>query len=133
MVRASRKALTLAVVLGLSVAAVRAQPPATDKVAATVNGEKIMESEVRAILDIRTPSPITLTAADKKKMLDDVINMLVDDALMRQFLKKSATPATPQEIQKEFTELEEDLKKKGTSLKEYLTSSKQTEDQIKTD
>src|SRR5262245_1742776 len=118
MVRASRKALTLAVVLGLSVAAVRAQPPAADKVAATVNGEKIMESEVRAFMDMRGPTPVTLTAADKKKILDDVVNMLVDDALMRQFLRKNATPAATQEIQKEYSELVEDLKKKGTTIEE---------------
>src|SRR5207248_4781988 len=66
-------------------------------------------------------------------MQDSAINMLVDDALMRQFLKKYGAAPTPQEIQKELTELTDDLKKKNTTLEEYLKTSGQSLDQLKQD
>src|SRR5207249_308024 len=117
------RSVASAVLLGACVSAVWAQGQApqgqapqgqapVDRVAAIVNGEKIMESEVRAILGTRPPT-VVLTAAQKKEMQESAVNMLVDDALMRQFLKKYVAAATPQEVQKDLTDLADDLKKKN--------------------
>src|SRR5262249_12517002 len=62
--------LASAVVLAACVNTLGAQAPAqVDKVAIVVNGEKILESEVRAILGTRPPN-VVLTAAQKKEMQD---------------------------------------------------------------
>jgi parvulin-like peptidyl-prolyl isomerase len=125
--------LATAAVLAVYASTLAAQAPAqVDKVAIIVNGEKIQESEVRAILGTR-PANVVLTAAQKKEMQDSAVNMLVDDALMRQFLKKYAAAATPQEIQKEVNDLAADLKKKNTTVEEYLKTSGQTLEQLKLD
>src|SRR5262245_2308984 len=86
------------------------QPPAAqEKPAAVVNGEAIQMAEVRAVLDTR-PSPVVLTAAQQRELRHAALDMLVDDMLMRQFLRKNALPAQPQEVQKELDELKDALK-----------------------
>jgi peptidyl-prolyl cis-trans isomerase C len=126
-----RKSPAALVTLFVVAAAVSSQAPG-DRVAAVVNGEKIMESEIRALLAMR-PSNVVLTNDQKKEMQDQAVNMLIDDALMRQFLMKYAPAATPQEIQKELADLSEDLKKKNTTLQEYLKQSGQSMEQLKAD
>ncbi len=127
------RSLASAVVLAGCVALVSAQPAAQTKPAASVNNEVITEAEVKAILDGRGISPTPLTEEQKKTMVESAIAMLVDDALMRQFLRKYVPPASPQDVQKEMNDLVEDLKKKGKTLQEYLKESGQTEDQLRGD
>ncbi len=59
--------------------------------------------------------------------------MLVDDVLMRQFLRRSALPPQPAEIQKEIDELKKVLKKKTMTLEQFLRENKQTEEQFRQD
>jgi parvulin-like peptidyl-prolyl isomerase len=131
-----RTSLAGLVTLAVVVATVRGQGQASqnpaERVAASVNGEKIMEYEIRALLAMR-PSAVVLTNDHKKEMQDQAINMLIDDALMRQFLRKYAPPAMAQEIQKELADLTEDLKKKNTTLQEYVKQSGQTMEQLQAD
>ncbi len=90
------------VVLACGSSLVPAQAPAGgDKPAATVNGEAIALNEVKAILEQR-PSPVPLTEAQQAEMRKAALNMLIDDALMRQFLRKHAPPANPAEVGKAF-------------------------------
>src|SRR5262245_5799929 len=119
---------------GLSAWSVLAQPAGggADSVAATVNGEKIMKSEVEAILGTR-PNPNMLTAQQKQDLQKQVFDMLIDDALMRQFLRKNSPAVTPQDVQKKLNELAADLKQKNTSVEEYLKQSGQTLEQLKAD
>src|SRR5438552_482986 len=90
-----------------------------EKPAAVVNGEAIAMADVRAVLDSR-PSPVPLTAAQQRDLRQAALDVLVDDLLMRQFLRKSATPAQPAEIQKEIGDLGEVLKKKTMTLEQFL-------------
>ena len=64
-------------------------PAATDKAAATVNGEMISMAEVKALLETR-PYPNTMSADQVKALRQAAVEMLVDDVLMRQFLNKYA-------------------------------------------
>jgi parvulin-like peptidyl-prolyl isomerase len=128
------KTLASAVVLGMCVISLTAQQPTTAKPAAIVNSEIITEAEVRAITDVK--QPVTAESAEEKKArLDAAVNMLIDDALMRQFLKKYVPAATPQEVDKDLNELVEDLKKKSPpqTLQQYLQAAGQTEEQLKAD
>src|SRR5438270_12407139 len=84
---------------------VYAQGAATlEKAAAHVNGEAIAMADVKALLEAR-PSPVALPAAQQRELRQAALDMLIDDLLMRQFLRKNALPAQPAEIQKEIDEL----------------------------
>jgi len=103
-----------------------------EKPAAHVNGEAISMADVRAVLEAR-PSPVPLTAGQQRELRQAAVDMLIDDLLMRQFLRKNALPAQPQEIQKEIDELKEALKKKTMTLEQFLREGKQTEEQFRLD
>lgn len=119
--------------------AVHAQtPPAQEKSAAQakpaalVNSEGISPADVKLILDQR-PSPVPLTQAQQKELRQAALDMLIDDTLMRQFLKKNTPPAAPAEIQKEIEELKDALKKQNKTLDQFLKEGKQSEEQLRTD
>jgi parvulin-like peptidyl-prolyl isomerase len=120
----------LAVLAGGAVAQVPAQKPA-----AVVNDEPISTAELQAFLKAsQPPSPTTVSEAVKKEMQQTAIQLLVDDVLMRQYLRKNAPPASQQEIDKEFGELKVALAKdQKMSLEEFLRSSGQNEQQLKAD
>jgi parvulin-like peptidyl-prolyl isomerase len=126
------KWVSVVLVTGL-VGTVAAQGPgAAEKPAAVVNGEPIAIAEVRAILEQR-PSPVPLPEAEKRAMRQAALDMLIEDALMRQFLRKSAPPADPIAVNKEIAELQEALKKQNMNLAEFLKKGQQTEAQLRSD
>jgi parvulin-like peptidyl-prolyl isomerase len=132
---ASRQILAI---LGLCASQAHAQAKVTpasatvEKPAAHVNGEAIPMADLRAILEAR-PSPVPLTAAQQRELHQAALDMLIDDLLMRQFLRKNAPPAQPAEIKKEIDELNEALKKKTMTLEQFLREGKQTEEQFHQD
>src|SRR4051812_48327436 len=77
------------------------QGAVTDKPAVRVNGEPIMDSEVQAVLDAR-PSPVPLSKELQLEMRKAAIEALVDDLVMRQFLRKAVAPVDPADVQKEL-------------------------------
>src|SRR5262249_3515893 len=102
--RSSKQILASCAALVALVGMVSAQAP-TDKRAATVNGEAIMQSEVEAVMKAsQPPSPVPMTEAQKKELQANVVNMLIEDLLMRQYLKKNAPPANPTEVDKRVQE-----------------------------
>jgi parvulin-like peptidyl-prolyl isomerase len=124
----------IAAILGLCALRAWAQGPAAtqEKPAAQVNGEAIAMAEVRAVLEAR-PSPVPLTAAQQRELRQSALDMLIDDLLMRQFLRKNALPAQPAEMQKEIEDLKDALKKKTMTLEQFLRETKQTEEQFRQD
>jgi parvulin-like peptidyl-prolyl isomerase len=123
--------LATAAVLAVSAAALYAQAPAA-KTAAVVNGENIPMTEVQAILEERPP-PVPLTAEQEKERRKAALNMLVDDALMRQYLRKVIPAPSPAEVNKEMTELLDVLKKQNKTLEQFLKEAKQTPEQLRAD
>lgn len=111
-----------------------AQAPVAEKPAAVVNGEAIAVAEVKALLDQR-PSPVALTEAQKRELRQTAVDMLVDDLLMRQFLRKNAQTPNPAEVAKEMAELLEALRKQTPpkTLDQFLREGGQTEAQLRTD
>lgn len=120
-------------ILGFCAIEAMGQGTATrEKPAAHVNGEPIAMADVRALLEAR-PSPVPLTAAQQRELRQSAVDMLIDDLLMRQFLRKNTLPAQPAEMQKEIDELKDALKKKTMTLEQFLRESKQTEEQFRQD
>lgn len=121
------------VLLGVAVHDAQGQPPtAGPKPAALVNGEPIALTELNALLSARPPA-VPLTEGQKRELRQAALDMLVDDLLMRQFLRKNAPTANPAEIEKEITELKEVLTKQKKSLVEFLREGQQTEEQLRAD
>jgi parvulin-like peptidyl-prolyl isomerase len=103
-----------------------------ESTAATVNGEKILVLEVKKILDQR-PVSVALTEAQKKELRQAAIDVLVEDALMRQYLTKNTSAVTQADFNKEVQELTAALKKQAKTLDIFLKESGQTQEQLSKD
>src|SRR4030095_211330 len=101
--RMQKRMWQLGVLAALVISANRAEPqiPAGARVAARVNGEEISLAELQAVLDLR-PSPVPLSKDLHKEMRKAALDMLIDDLLMRQFLRKAAQPGNPADVPKEY-------------------------------
>ncbi|MCI0739461.1 MAG: SurA N-terminal domain-containing protein, partial [Gemmataceae bacterium] len=137
--RTIRAALATAAILIVCAGQANAQAPPplpqdvkAETLAATVNGEAVSMAEVKAILEQR-PSTAPLTAAQQREVRLAAVEMLIDDALMRQFLRKEAPPATAAEINKEMEDLKVALKKQSKSFEQFLRESKQSPEQLHKD
>src|SRR5207249_4286264 len=86
-------------------------------------------AEVQTILEQRK-SPVALTDRQKQEMKHAVLDMLIEDAIMRQYLHKTVPAPPPAEIQKEMAKVLDFLKKKNMSLQEFLREEGQSEQQL---
>ncbi len=103
-----------------------------DRPAAVVNGEAIPAGEVKRLLDAR-PYPVTLPEEQKKALRQAALDMLVDDLLMRQYLRKHVPQLDPAEITKEMQSIQESLKKQNKTIEQVLRESGQSEAQLRAD
>jgi peptidyl-prolyl cis-trans isomerase C len=131
-----RKAILLGLggvaVLAFGAGRLPAQAPAAPaKPAAIVNGEAIPQTELAAVLSQQPPPPNPLTDAQKKELARAALDMLVDDLLMRQYLRKNAPAVAPAEVAKQIQELKDSLTKRKQKLEDFLKESGQTEEQVR--
>ena len=56
---------------------------------------------------------------------------MVDELLVKQFLRQNAPPVDPGEITKQITALEQGLASQGKALSEYLKDTHQTDAQLR--
>ena len=103
-----------------------------DQVVAMVNGEKILVADVKKVLDQR-PYPITLTEEQKKSLRMAALDVLVEDAIMRQYLTKHVPNVGQAAFDAEVKELTADLKKQSKTLEIFLKETKQTQEQLSKD
>lgn len=101
------------------------------KPVATVNGETIPRSELDAVMKIRPQAVVALSASQQRQLEDQIIQLLVDEAIFRQFLAKNAPPVEPAEVEKQLSALVASLKGKNKTLADYCKESHQTERQIR--
>jgi parvulin-like peptidyl-prolyl isomerase len=101
-------------------------------IAARVNGEAIKLVDVQAVVDQR-PAPVKLTNDQERAHRRAALDMLIDDALMRQFLHRSVPMPPSQEIQRVIGEFAEALRKQNKTLDQYLREEKQTDAQLRAD
>lgn len=101
-----------------------------DKTAAVVNGEIITLGEVELMIP---PSVVPLPAEQRAKLYQAYLEMLIDDHLLHQFLRKNAPPPNQAEVDKEWRELQDALSKRKQTLAEFLKEARQTEAQLRAD
>jgi parvulin-like peptidyl-prolyl isomerase len=133
----------LAVLAGRLVAQAPAQPPAQvpipapkqpdAKPAAVVNGEAIPMADVITVLGQMPPSPTPPTEAQKREQEYSAVQVLVEQALMRQYLKANAAPPAAADVEKEINDLKESLKKEKMTFEQFLKETGQSEAQLRTD
>jgi parvulin-like peptidyl-prolyl isomerase len=101
-------------------------------VAARVNGEAISLTEVKAVLDAR-PAMAPRSKEQERAERKIALEMLIDDMLMRQFLRAKAPQPNSSEVEKVVEELRDALKKQNKTLDQFLREEKQTEQQLRAD
>jgi peptidyl-prolyl cis-trans isomerase C len=106
-------------------------PSAAGKVAAVVNGEPIPLEDVEAIVRPRPVGQSKLSEAERLELQREALDMLVDDVILRQFLRKNAAPVRPAEVTRKLSELAESLKGQGQTLEAYCRESVQTEAELR--
>src|SRR6516165_3993186 len=97
--------------------------PAATKSVAVVDGDAITTADLENALRMVGPTAVPLTEQQKVQMRDDALEMLIEDALIHQFLRKYAPPATPEMINKELGEMAELLKKQNKTLQDLYKDS----------
>lgn len=98
--------------------------------AATVNGEAIPLADVDAFL--KSKFPLTpLTASQTRQMRVEILSDMIDDLLLKQFLRKSGVTAEPAEIDQHFKVLSDSLAKQKKTLADFYKETGQTETQVR--
>jgi parvulin-like peptidyl-prolyl isomerase len=123
------------VVLAVAARSSSAQAPAGQpKPAAVVNGEPIPIETLVGILEQQVPSsPRMMTDAEKREIQRQALDMLIDDVLLRQFLRQNTAAPQPAEVNAEIGQLTEALKKQNQTLQEFLRMQKQSEAELRND
>lgn len=127
-------ALAVALVVGMgNVAKGQAEraAPGPAGVAATVNSAPILLAELEAVIKSAGPGPLHASEASRRQQQIEALGVLIDRALMRQFLARNTTDVTPAEVERRLSELEAGLKPAKT-LAEFCFDTHQTLDQLKT-
>jgi parvulin-like peptidyl-prolyl isomerase len=128
--------LSLCLAAGLALFISRAMPAhgqvtiIGNKPAATVNGEVIRFAEVEALAGRPV---VPLPNEQKVELYKAALEMLIDDMLIRQFLRKNAPAPNPAEMEQEWKDLHKALALKQQSLADFLRESKQTEETLRAD
>lgn len=136
-----RKWVALASLAVLTAGAVggRAQAPAggaasAGKPAAVVNGEPVSQADVanfvgRVIKEqFKTQPP---TEAQRRSIWTECANMMVDEALLRQFLARSSVQVPAGEVEKQFADMKNTVEKAGRKMDDVYRESGQNEQQLK--
>lgn len=99
--------------------------PAADGVAATVNGQPIPETAVQRELDQIPP-------ARHAEARPDIINFLIEIALIDQHLAKLNIPVDQKDIDAQIEKAREESKKEGKNLEEVLQKLRLNEAELRT-
>lgn len=98
---------------------------------ANVNGEPITLGEVDAALKQR-PAPLQApTAAQTRQTRLEALTIMIDDLLLRQFLRDHGPKVDSTEINRQFAGLEAGLKAQNKTLADYLREMNMTEQQVR--
>lgn len=118
----------------LSAAMVLAQDPAPPAatVAATVNGETITLAALDAALAANLPA-IPLTVSQRRQLRAALLNDMIDDRLLKQFLAKNAPKIDPGELDAQMKAFATQLVKENQTLADYLKKTCQSEAQLRAD
>jgi parvulin-like peptidyl-prolyl isomerase len=102
-------------------------------VAGIVNGESITLAEVEAIIKTVPAPPVPPTDAQKRQMRQEVLEMLIDDTLVRQYLTATNGRVSQADFNREYEGLLTALKAKNMTLQDFLRDTSQTEERLRLD
>lgn len=97
---------------------------------AVVNGEPIPWAEFEAALKLR-PLPTPLTNAQVRQFQMALVEEMIEDRLVRQFLRRHGPAVDPQEVEQHFRALSESLARQNRTLADFLREIGQTEAQAR--
>lgn len=92
---------------------------APDKVAAVVNGEKIMESELTQFLN-RALQGRKISPEQMAKLHQPALDRLIDQRLIRQIVEKKDITIDPKEVDQEIADLKQQIATAGMSFDEMM-------------
>lgn len=121
-----RCAVVVALLFAASAFAV--EPP--EGTAATVNGYAIPLSDVDAAVTASLPN-VPLTLAQRRQLRVAVLDDLIDDALLKQFLTKNGIKADAAELDAQMKAFTAQLAKEKRTLAAFLKETGQTEAQLR--
>lgn len=104
---------------------------APENVAANVNGEVIRIDEVDAVLRRRPPVSTPLTAEQVRRLRRAVLDGLVDDLLLKQFLRLNGPKVEPADVDRLMGGLAAAQRKRGKSLADYFREVGRTEAEVR--
>jgi parvulin-like peptidyl-prolyl isomerase len=104
---------------------------AGEKVAAIVNGEPITVAELDAALRQLPPEVTPVSTLQKRQQRAQALEALIDDKLVRQFLKQSGPKVEPAEVDRQYAALIASQRAQGKSIEEYLKENELTPAQVK--
>jgi parvulin-like peptidyl-prolyl isomerase len=124
---------SLCLLLCISTIASAQNPPLPEKPtqAATVNGTVILLAEVDAILKKFPTTSGPLSDSQAQKLRKEVLQDLVDDVLLKQYMKQHGPKVESAEVDQLMKGLAENLKKQGKSLESYFREGTVTEAQAR--
>jgi peptidyl-prolyl cis-trans isomerase C len=126
------RTLVTGVLFGFTALALaRGAEPAPDT-AATVDGEPIPLSELDALVKANLPG-VPLTVQQMKSLRATLVNDLIDDLLLRQFLAKHGPKVDPAELDAQLKVFAEQLAKQNRTLADHLKQTGQSEARFRAD
>jgi peptidyl-prolyl cis-trans isomerase C len=108
-----------------------AQKSGMSEPAATVNGEVITKGELEALMRKDGPMAQPLPEGQRKQLQMAKLYALVDAALLRQFLTKSAPVIEDKEVNARVSDLTVELRQQGKSLTDLCRDLSLTESQLR--
>lgn len=137
LMRVNRVTIAAVVLAAFVAGPVRAQAPPSpaplpdpNSAVATVNGETITLAQLDAVLK-QHPIIAPLNAAQLRQLRAECASEMVDDLLLRQFLRKYGAKIEPAEVEKHFKALAESLAKQNKTITDFFREIGQTETQAR--
>lgn len=98
---------------------------------ATVNGEPISFADWQSALGRLPPVPPGLSPQQQKALHHELLAMLIDEKLLKQYLAKAVPAPTEAEIKAKIAEVEKSLTLRKVTLQDYLRDTRQTWEQFR--
>jgi parvulin-like peptidyl-prolyl isomerase len=99
-------------------------------VAAVVNGEEIPLAKVDAVIRGKL-AIIPVTNGELRRLRSEVLNDLIDDLVLKQFLAKNAPAVPAADLDRQLEAFKDSLSRKGTTFAEFLKETQQTEAELR--
>jgi len=114
----------------IAVSSAVAVEPMDSGTAATVNGQAITLSELDAVVNANLPN-VPITAAQRRHLRATLVEDLIDEALLKQFLAKNGPKVDPAELEAQMKALTAQLTMVNRTLEAFLKETGRTEAQLR--